>query len=104
VGGILDVVLPGKTGVLVPPYDAAILARALELLLADPEKRRQYGENGRRRVEEHFRLARETDEWCQLFDQVAGRFTTETRRHGVVHGVDKRELDRMDTEGTDKHR
>jgi glycosyltransferase involved in cell wall biosynthesis len=86
VGGILDVVVPGETGELVPPYDAAALAPALESLLADPEKRRRYGENGRRRVEHHFRLTRETDEWCRLFDQVAGRFTTEMRRHGVVHG------------------
>jgi glycosyltransferase involved in cell wall biosynthesis len=70
VGGILDVVVPGQTGELVPPYDAEALAAALEPLLAHPALREQYGAAGRVRVEEQFRLDRETDAWERLFAEV----------------------------------
>lgn len=72
VGGIVDVVVPGETGELVPPYDSAALAAALRPLFSDPELRAAYGEAGYRRVQEQFRLSRETDEWCRLFNEVAG--------------------------------
>jgi len=68
VGGIPDVVVPGETGELVafeprsaddpeprdPGRFATELAAAMAGLLADPERRRRYGEAGRRRVEERF--------------------------------------------------
>ena len=71
VGGIVDVVLPGETGELVPPRDPAAIARSLGGLFSDAEKRRVYGENGRRRVDREFRLERETEEWCRLFAHLA---------------------------------
>lgn len=43
-----------QTGILVPPYKAAALEAAMEALLASPERRRQLGEAGRRRMEERF--------------------------------------------------
>lgn len=67
VGGILDVVVPGETGELVPPYDAAALAAAWRSLLTDREKRLGYGRNGLRRVEQFFPLTGETAQWCRLF-------------------------------------
>ena len=66
-GGIKEVVVDGKTGYLVPfdqdpvtsfPTDpekfARDLASRLSQLLQDPEKCRQFGDAGRRRVEEIF--------------------------------------------------
>jgi len=50
VGGLLDTVVPGRTGELVPPREPALLAAALRDLLADPERRRRYGEAGRERA------------------------------------------------------
>jgi glycosyltransferase involved in cell wall biosynthesis len=47
VGGLRDVVTNGVTGFTVPPGDPGALAVALENLLDDPEKRRQFGEAGR---------------------------------------------------------
>ncbi len=54
VGGMVDSVLEGETGLFVPPDDAAGLARAIDRLLADGPTRRAFGEAGRRRVEERF--------------------------------------------------
>jgi len=57
VGGLPEVVEDGRTGVLVPPGDAAALARAVSRLLEGPENRRSLGAEGHRRVEERFRAA-----------------------------------------------
>ncbi|WP_445256461.1 glycosyltransferase [Nocardioides aurantiacus] len=54
VGGLLDTVVPGKTGELVPPRDPAALARTLRALLDDPARRAAYGEAGRRRAVQHY--------------------------------------------------
>jgi glycosyltransferase involved in cell wall biosynthesis len=50
VGGLPDMVDHGRTGYLVPPCDPNALAKALILLLQDAELRRQFGENGRRKI------------------------------------------------------
>ncbi|GGE01166.1 hypothetical protein GCM10011390_20030 [Aureimonas endophytica] len=46
VGGFLDSVKDGETGLLVPPGDVEALADALERLLADPELCARYGRAG----------------------------------------------------------
>ena len=50
VGGLVDAVEDGVTGLLVPPRDAAALRAALERLLGDPELRRSLGAAARERV------------------------------------------------------
>jgi glycosyltransferase involved in cell wall biosynthesis len=47
VGGLVDAVEDGVTGVLVPPGDVAALRTALERLLEDAELRRSLGESAR---------------------------------------------------------
>ncbi|MFC8192972.1 glycosyltransferase [Cellulomonas sp. NPDC057328] len=54
VGGLLDSVVDGTTGLLVPPRDAAALATALRGLLADPTRRRAMGAAARRRALTHY--------------------------------------------------
>jgi glycosyltransferase involved in cell wall biosynthesis len=56
VEGTEDLVLPGRTGWLVPPRDPEALTRALIEAVDSPELCRQYGEEGRRRVEQEFSL------------------------------------------------
>jgi len=50
VGGLVDAVEDGVTGLLVPPRDPTALRAALERLLGDPELRRSLGAAGRERV------------------------------------------------------
>jgi glycosyltransferase involved in cell wall biosynthesis len=54
VGGQIDSVVHGLTGLHVPPRDPAALAAALRELLADPERRAQFGRAGRERAERRF--------------------------------------------------
>jgi glycosyltransferase involved in cell wall biosynthesis len=48
--GCREVVVPGQTGLLVPPGDVPALARAIATLAGDPALRRHMGEAGRARV------------------------------------------------------
>jgi glycosyltransferase involved in cell wall biosynthesis len=50
VGGLLDTVVPGVTGELVPPRRPDLLAPVLRDLLADPARREAYGRAGRARA------------------------------------------------------
>ena len=54
VGGLLDLVVDGETGLHVPPGDVVALRRALKTLLADDELRRRLGAAARERVRERF--------------------------------------------------
>jgi glycogen synthase len=57
VGGILEVVEDGKTGLLVPPSRPDELAAALTRVLGDSGMARAMGQAGRKRVEEKFSWA-----------------------------------------------
>lgn len=54
VGGVVDVVEDGVTGVLVPPKNPESIAEAVKKLLANPEKMKQMGKAGKKRIMEHF--------------------------------------------------
>ena len=57
VGGVPEMVEPGRTGWLAPPGDPPALAAAISQLLGSGETRRAFGRAGRRRVEQDFSLA-----------------------------------------------
>jgi glycosyltransferase involved in cell wall biosynthesis len=48
--GSREEVVPGVTGLLVPVRDADGLARGLEQLIVDPDRRQRYGQAGRERA------------------------------------------------------
>ncbi len=56
VAGIPEALDHGRCGVLVPPKDVGALADAIELLLQDPNRRRELAERGRRHTELKFDL------------------------------------------------
>ena len=69
VGGLLDLVVDGETGLLVPPGDVAALRAALERLLGDRELRRRLGEAGRERVRRQFSWAAVTDSTLEAYEE-----------------------------------
>ena len=56
IGGLEEIIENEKTGLLVPPGDAAALAEAIRTLADNPEMRRKMGEAGRQRVAERFSI------------------------------------------------
>src|SRR5207302_11303380 len=61
VGGLLDLVVDGETGLLVPPRDVGALRAALEHLLGDRELRQRLGAAARERILKHFSWPTVTD-------------------------------------------
>lgn len=54
IAGSEELVIPGETGLLVPPQDTGALRGALQILLTAPENRKQMGAAARQRVETHY--------------------------------------------------
>jgi glycosyltransferase involved in cell wall biosynthesis len=69
VGGLLDLVVDGETGVLVPPRDVVALRAALERLLGDADLRRRFGDAGRERVRALFSWPAVTDATLAAYDE-----------------------------------
>jgi glycosyltransferase involved in cell wall biosynthesis len=57
VGGLPELVRPGRTGWLVPPRDVPALAAAISHLLSDPETSQAFGRAGREQAVRDFSLA-----------------------------------------------
>jgi len=74
VGGIVEVVEDGKTGLLVPPARPDALAEALNRVLANPALARAMGQAGRRRVEAQFSWASIAERTEQVYAQAIAEF------------------------------
>jgi len=70
VGGLPEVVEEGKTGDLVPPGDAQLLADRMTALLCAGERRDRYGREGRRRAQDHFPLDKMVRGWTDLYREL----------------------------------
>ncbi len=81
VGGMIDAVLDGKTGVLVNPADPVDLARGIIDLLRDPVTARQYGIAGRERMLANFTLHRTVDDLAELYERKARVRRADLGRH-----------------------
>ena len=67
VGGIPEIVINQKTGILVRPQNSEEIADALIHLFAHPLERVKMGEDGKKRVEEFFTLNRMVDDYYNEF-------------------------------------
>jgi glycosyltransferase involved in cell wall biosynthesis len=70
VGGTDEVVLPGITGLLVPPKDPEGLARGIRTLLDDPSLARRLAESARLRVCTEFSAQRVVARTVRLYETV----------------------------------
>jgi len=71
-GGIPEIVEDGATGLLVPPRDAASLAKAIVRALRDEPMSRRFGEAGFARVRERFTVERMVSETAAVYERLGG--------------------------------
>jgi glycosyltransferase involved in cell wall biosynthesis len=69
VSGTIEVVVDGRTGILVEPGDGSGIESAIEKILGDPDKSREMGYFSQRRVEDLFSARRQAAEYIELFNQ-----------------------------------
>jgi D-inositol-3-phosphate glycosyltransferase len=74
VGGMLDTVVPGDTGLLIPPRDVDALSAALQQLLSRPDLRRRYGRLGVERARIHY-------SWRSVAERTARAYALTLTRH-----------------------
>jgi len=72
VGGNPEIVVEGKTGLLVPSGNAQALAGAIVRTVTDRSMADRFGLAGRRRVETHFSIQRMVAETQKVYDEVLG--------------------------------
>ncbi len=78
-GGPLEIVVNGETGLLVPPSAPAELAAAIRRLLADPAARAAMGRKGRLRFEERFTAESMARNILEIYREAAGMGKTRGR-------------------------
>ncbi|MCC5875598.1 MAG: glycosyltransferase family 4 protein [Candidatus Sumerlaeia bacterium] len=71
-GGIPEVIVDGKTGVLVPPKDEEALARAVVALWRDPDGRERYRQAGFNHVGENFTADAMVRGTLEVYNKVLG--------------------------------
>lgn len=70
VGGLLETIDDGATGLLVPPGNAEALSRALERLLSNPDEAAQLGKQGLERVRKHHTWDRVAEDTLAAYRQL----------------------------------
>ncbi len=73
VGGNREIVMPGETGLLVPPGSPPALAEAIRTLWTHPDQARRFGAAGRRRVEEAFDIRHVAARYESLYRELLDR-------------------------------
>ncbi len=69
-GAFPEVIEDGVSGVLVPPGDAGALAKGIERILADDGLQQRLGEEGRRRIVDHFSWRETALRTMELYEEV----------------------------------
>jgi trehalose synthase len=70
VGGIVDQIIDGETGLLVDPCDLGAFGAAVDGLLRDPAEAERLGRNGRLHVEQRFLGDRHLLQYAELLTQL----------------------------------
>ena len=79
VGGIVDQVIPGETGLLVDdPHDLGAIGAAVDWLLRDPAEAQRLAHNGRRHIEQRFLGDRHLLQYAELLTEIVS--TSENRK------------------------
>jgi glycosyltransferase involved in cell wall biosynthesis len=71
-GGVAEIVVDGRTGLLVPPGDAEAMAAAIERLLDDPARAQAMGAAARTRAQAMFSLDDQVRKVQALYEEILG--------------------------------
>ncbi len=69
-GGLVESVVDGETGMLVPPEDVAALTGAIATLMNDDERRERFGRNGKARMQADFTIDAMVDHHIELYESI----------------------------------
>ena len=83
VSGTRQVVIPGETGLLVPPGDVPALRAAMIAMIENPARAAAMGAAGRRRVEAAFSASKQAAEHAALYHQAARRLVGQQHAPGM---------------------
>lgn len=72
VGGMVELVDDGKTGLIVPPGDPTQLAEAIKKYAIDPEMRKQHGIAARERLVNSFSFSQMADQTIAMYHSLTG--------------------------------
>ncbi len=76
VGDVPTMVRDGRTGVMVPPENAPLLASAIVTLLRNPAQRERLGAAARKLIEDEFSADRMTADYLRVYKEASSRGTT----------------------------
>lgn len=71
VGGLPEVCLHGKTGIVVPPFSPVKIAEAVEILGSNPGLRQEYGKSAKSHVVEKFTFQKTLDQMQEVYAKVS---------------------------------
>ena len=69
VGGVVDIIEDGLTGILVPPEDIVAMAEAIIKLLKDRKYASQIARQARRKIEKNFRLEQMVERNIRVYEE-----------------------------------
>ena len=84
VGGIPEIIDNGKTGYLISPEDYIGLAKKMELLVKNEERRNKMGQRGRWAVVKRFALKRVMDNFLGVMNSIVGKNGTNGNKNIVL--------------------
>jgi len=84
VGGLIDTVVDGLTGDLVPPRDPTALGRALRAVISDPVRRMGYATAGMDRARQCYPWERTAAQLAAIYAEVSGEPVAEPAAEAVA--------------------
>lgn len=73
VGGVPEVILDKKTGLLIPPQNPSAIADAILYLIANPDRRKKLGKSGREFVMKNYDWQKNAQRMERLYKEILNR-------------------------------
>lgn len=70
IGGLPEVCVDGKTGLVIPPLSPELVAKAVAKLVDNPLLRKQFGSHAKQHVEENYTIERTLDEMEKVYSML----------------------------------